>query len=331
MRIAIANDMAMAVEAMRRIIARSPAHELAWTARDGEETVRLCAQDTPDLILMDLMMPVLDGVEATRRIMAKTPCAILVVTASVGSRSAKVFEALGAGALDAVSTPTLGSDDGAALLTKIDTIRRLITTEPQRNGFSPPPVFTNPPGSLIAIGASAGGPAALAEILGALPRNFATPIVIVQHVDAEFAPSMASWLNEQSKVPVRLARQEDHLQSGCALIAGTDQHLVFTNSRTLGYTPHPREVSCSPSVDIFFESVARHWRGKIVGVLLTGMGRDGAKGLRTLRNAGALTIAQDRASCVVYGMPKAAADLNAAAEILPLSKIAPRLCTTFSS
>lgn len=330
MRIAIVNDMIMAVEAMRRLVSADARHQLVWVARDGAEAVRCCAEETPDLILMDLVMPVLDGVEATRRIMAESPCAILVVTASVGSRCAKVFDALGAGALDAVSTPTLGGDGGAVLLSKIESIGRIIGVDGNRSAAQlgmPPSACVD---CLTVVGSSAGGPAALARILKDLPTDFRSPIVIVQHVDATFAPAMADWLNHQSHLPVRIAREGDQPRSGSVLIAGTNNHLVFTNSWTLGYTAHPRDCSCSPSVDVFFESVARHWKGKMAGVLLTGMGRDGARGLRALRDAGALTIAQDKASSVVYGMPKAAEEIGAAAEVLPLANIAARLVSAFS-
>ncbi|RYD71997.1 MAG: chemotaxis response regulator protein-glutamate methylesterase, partial [Verrucomicrobiaceae bacterium] len=310
MRIAIVNDMIMAVEAMRRLVSGDARHQLAWIASDGAEAVRRCAEDTPDLILMDLAMPVLDGVEATRRIMSASPCAILIVTASVGSRCAKVFEALGAGAMDAVTTPTLGGDGGAVLLAKIESISRIIGLNGSRNpaqaGIAPPDCVD----CLTVIGSSAGGPSALALILQGLPTNFNSPIVVVQHVDATFAPAMVDWLNHQSPLPVRIVREGDQPQPGSVLIAGTNNHLVFIDSKTLGYTAHPRDCSCIPSVDVFFESAARHWKGTISGVILTGMGRDGAKGLKALREAGALTIAQDKASCVVYGMPKAAEEIG---------------------
>src|SRR2546423_3463273 len=164
MRIAIVNDVIMALEAVRRVVVASSGHQLAWVALSGEEAVARCASDTPDLILMDLIMPRLDGVEATRRIMASTPCAIVVVTASVEHNSSKVFEAMGAGALDAVNTPVLeqpGAPDGAgALLAKIETIRRLIGAPPPRpvvtaTVASPP--ITAEEGKLVVIGASAGG------------------------------------------------------------------------------------------------------------------------------------------------------------------------------
>lgn len=330
MRIGIVNDSAMSMEVMRRTVGGTGGHQIVWLARDGAEAVAACAKETPDLLLMDLIMPVMDGVEATRRIMAATPCAILIVTATVDARAGKVFEALGAGALDAVCTPVMGGDGAAggaaALLAKIDTIRRLIGNGNERLRERVQPTLSAfRQERLVVIGASAGGPAALSVILGALPPDFPAAIVIVQHVDEEFAPLMATWLNDQSRVPVKLAREGDQPQFGTALMAATNDHLVFVNNRTLGYTREPQNYSYRPSVDVFFESVARHWRGEVIGVLLTGMGRDGAKGLKALREVGNLTITQDRESCVVYGMPKAAAQIDAAVEILPLSQIAARL------
>src|SRR6266436_5382386 len=179
MRIAIVNDLLMAVEAMRRVMVKAGRDQVAWIARDGAEAVSKCAEDRPDLILMDLIMPTMDGVEATRRIMASTPCPIVVVTANVSDNSSKVFEAMGAGALDAVNTPVLvssGNGDGAtALLAKIETIRRLLGPGgaakhfPKTGEFAPIHAHTHR--QLLAIGASAGGPAALANVLARLPSG----------------------------------------------------------------------------------------------------------------------------------------------------------------
>jgi chemotaxis response regulator CheB len=336
MRIAIVNDMPMAVAAIQRVLDGSRKHQLAWVAYDGAEAVRRCAENLPDLILMDLVMPVLDGVEATRQIMAKTPCAVLVVTANRDTQTAKIFEAMSAGALDVTNTPNLGTDltrGGATLLTKIDTIGKLIG--PQKEMRVPESKGTNSVSiskqrkPLVAIGASAGGPAALAKVLGSLPDNFPAAIVVVQHVDEQFAPGLALWLNGQAALSVRLAREGDQPTPGTVLVAGTGDHLTCLNPTTLGYTPHPQDYAYRPSVDAFFESLACNWRGYVVGVLLTGMGRDGANGLKTLRNKGHFTIAQDRATCAVYGMPKAAAALDAAVEILPLEEIGPKLNEIF--
>ncbi len=337
MRIAIVNDVLMAVEAMRRVILRAPDHQVAWIARDGAQAVAECARDTPDLILMDLIMPNMDGVEATRRIMAHTPCAIVVVTADVQSTAPKVFEAMGAGALDAVNTPVLGlpdSGNGAeALLAKITTISRLVgpglTRKAALSGTPARPQLGHGHDQLVAIGASAGGPAAVAKVLSALPAEFPAAIVVIQHVDAQFAQGLADWLNHQSPLPVRLAREGDRPLTSQVLLAGTEHHLAFASPTRLTYTSIPLEESYRPSVDVFFKSAERFWQGKVIAVLLTGMGRDGAEGLKRLHDRGHHTIAQDAASSAVYGMPKAAAELNAATEILALDKIGPRLTNIF--
>ncbi len=333
MRIALVNDVVTAVEAMRRVVLSTREHRLAWIARDGAEAFDLCVRDTPDLILMDLFMPRMDGVEATCRIMARCPCAIVVVTADVNSHSSKVFEAMGAGALDAVNTPILehaGAPGSAkALLAKIETIRKLLGPDRARSQSAGQTQvlrqFTRPHNCLVAIGASAGGPTALAAVLASLPADFPAPVVIVQHVDAQFTAGLASWLGEQTALRVRLARDGDLPEAGTALLAGQDNHLVFASPTRLAYTRHPRDRPYQPSIDLFFTSADRFWPGDVIGVVLSGMGRDGAEGLQALHRSGHHTIAQDRATSTVYGMPGAVAELGAASEVLALDKIGPRL------
>lgn len=335
MKIAIVNDMPMAVEVLRRALAFEPAHQIVWVARDGAEAVAQCAGHTPDLILMDLIMPVMDGVEATRRIMAETPCAIVLVTVDREQNVHRVFEAMGHGALDVVDTPAMGAGDpreaAAPLLRKILNIEWLIG---QRTGREPAvagvPRAASKRNSLVAIGSSAGGPAALEILLRALPTSFAPAIVLVQHVDQIFAAGMAEWLATVSGLPVRLAREGEQPEPGTVLLAGTNHHIRLLNNGTLAYTAEPVHEIYRPSIDVFFESVARFWNGDAVGVLLTGMGRDGARGLKSMREQGFLTIAQDQASSAVYGMPKAAAAIDAAAEIRSLTTIAPRLIEVFA-
>lgn len=339
MRVAVVNDSKLAAESLRKVVADSGRHRVAWVAEDGAEAVRRCMQDRPDIILMDLIMPGMDGVEATRQIMAKGPCAIVVVTASVAGNAAKVFEAMGAGALDAINTPILGlHGDGTgheALLHKIDTVARLIEA-PKRIARSQPAPVPNPcaaPGGcppLIAIGASTGGPSALQTLLAPLPADLTAAIVVVQHVDEQFARSFAEWLNEQTSLEVRLAQSGDRPRPGLVLVAGGEDHLVVTPGGALEYQTEPADYAYRPSVNVFFESLARHWRGRTVGVLLTGMGRDGGNGLLALRQAGCHTIAQDQASSAIYGMPKAAAELGAAVEILGLPAIGPALLKSIS-
>ncbi|MEG4166891.1 MULTISPECIES: chemotaxis response regulator protein-glutamate methylesterase [unclassified Microcoleus] len=332
MRIAIVNDLAIATAALRRVLQTVSDYQVIWTARDGAEAVAKCAQDTPDMILMDLLMPVMDGVEATRQIMKHSPCRILIVTASADKNLAKVYEAMGYGALDAVDTPVLSGTDTAntanALLAKVGTIRKLLkqpsSTKIQakkstssleldrRSGLSST-VSTVP---LVAIGSSTGGPKALATILSQLPASFGAAIAIVQHIDDQFSSGLVDWLRQQTVLPIRIAVAGDRLEKGTILVAGTNDHLYLKPDLTLGYTKEPINYPYRPSVDVFFKSVAQHWTRKGTAILLTGMGRDGAEGLSVLKLQGWHTIAQNKDSCVVYGMPKAAVELNAAVEVL---------------
>ncbi|MBP0599661.1 chemotaxis response regulator protein-glutamate methylesterase [Herbaspirillum sp. LeCh32-8] len=335
MRIGIVNDTPMMVEVLRRVIAETGRHELIWIARDGEEAVQMCAWQLPDVVLMDLLMPRMDGVEATRRIMQDTPCPILVVTSDMGTSAGKIYEALGCGALDATQTPALigaaGKRDAAALIEKIDNLGRLppeAVAPPPRPKAAAVVAHAAPVDGvvpLVAVGASAGGPAALAMVLKAVPREFAGAMVIVQHIDEAFAPGMAEWLQQQCLLKVRLAAEGDQPRRGEVLLAGSNKHLVLKGGDTLGYASGSPSDVYRPSVDMFFHSVVKHWPGRAIGVLLTGMGRDGAAGLKALRDSGCHTIAQDQKSCAVYGMPKAAVALNAAVEVLPVTGIAARL------
>jgi two-component system response regulator WspF len=360
MRVAIVNDVPLATEALRRVVCSDPGHTVAWTAADGREAVQRCRTDTPDVILMDLLMPVMNGVEATRQIMRENPCAILVVTATVSGNFSLVCEALGCGAYDAVTTPTLGGaapqQAGAELLAKlqrVDAINRRLgrTTTPvgpvrrgsptppqpppvRRGSPTPPslptealptvPVVSSSPRTfpLVAIGSSTGGPPALQAIFSRWPQDFPATVVVAQHVGAEFAGSLVDWLQQFSRLPVVLARQGDVPRPGIVFLAATDDHLVLARDRTLSYTSDPEDYPYRPSVDALFHSLVAHWPTSGVAVLLTGIGRDGAAGLLALRQAGWCTIAQDQATSVVYGMPQAAAQIGAARRILPLHEIA---------
>ncbi len=325
MRIAVVNAPPRDAEILRQSIDRVPEHHVIWTAQSDGCALALCAKDRPDLILLDMAHGT-DGVEVTRRIMAAAPCAILIVTDSVYRNAARVFDAMGQGALDAVDMPASGSgEDAAALLSRLATIARLVG-ETSAPGTAPVDGRSALHGqTLIAIGASTGGPAAVAEVLRGLPSDLPAAIVVIQHVDAQFAAAMADWLSEQSAIPVSVAEEGARLTHGRALLAGTVDHLALKSAERLGYTPEPCRCVYRPSVDVFFDSVSRLWHGDVVGVLLTGMGADGAIGLKGLRNRGHHTIAQDQGSCAVYGMPRAAAGLNAAVEILPVRRIASRL------
>jgi two-component system response regulator WspF len=330
-RIAIVNDMALIVEFLSKIALSVADHEIAWVARNGAEAVEKCAADTPDLILMDLIMPVMDGVEATRQIMNRSPCPILVVTATLEGNTAKVFEAMGCGALDATNIPVMGSDPAArqgrdALLKKIEMIGKL-NSQSSLSPLQRPsrPALSNRLPPLIVIGSSTGGPKALADVLSGLPAGLGAGVVIAQHVDSEFSAELAAWLNGQTDLNVRLASEGGRPALATVLLAGSNDHLIVTPDFTLAYTTEPGNIPFRPSVDVFFKSVAELWPSKGVAVLLTGMGRDGAEGLAALRRTGWYTIAQDEATSVIYGMPKAAKELGAAADILPIGEVAPAI------
>jgi two-component system, chemotaxis family, response regulator WspF len=338
-RVAIVNDLRLAQEALKRTVAQAPGCEVAWVAFDGQEAVRRCAEDRPDLVLMDIVMPQMDGVEATRRIMAATPCPILVVTATMEGNLERVYNALGAGALDAVQGPTFGS--GGALegtqpvLRRIRTLQRMAAqgaalpapktapapvAAPAPRPPGPPAPPTGAQAVVLAIGASTGGPEALRSVLAGLPSACRPAVVVVQHLGEEFVPGFCSWLQGQLGRSVRPACAGDRPQADVVLVAAGQDHLALAPDGTLHYVREPADEPYRPSVDVLFESLARHGR---VGVaaLLTGMGRDGAAGLLALKRAGWRTFAQDETSSVVYGMPRAARELGAAHEILPLSAL----------
>ena len=321
MKIAIVNDQPATVEALRRIVGGVPGYSIAWVAGNGPIAVEKCAADKPDLILMGVQLPVMDGVEATRRIMAATPCPILIVTSSVDKHYAQVFDAMGHGALDAVNTPEPGG--GAPLLQKILMIQNL------RAPYQPAPGHTTasagqfipdlPP--LLLVGASTGGPQAVSAVLSLLPANFDLAVVIIQHLGSEFADGLRAWLGDRSALPVVLAAEGATPRAGTVYVACTNHHLVLQPKQTFHYTPQPEDCPYRPSVDAFFRSAGCRWPRKGIAVLLTGMGRDGAQGLLELRQAGWHTVTQNEATCVVFGMPKAAAELKAASEVLPLDCI----------
>jgi two-component system response regulator WspF len=337
MRIAIVNDLTIAVTALRRVLQTHPEYQVVWVARNGAEAVTKCVQDTPDLILMDLLMPVMDGVEATKQIMQNSPCAIVVVTADTDQNVSKVYAAMGYGAVDAVNTPVLAGsnkvDSESQLLAKIARIGKTLKKPPVNTRIKLSTSSLNHERQrdlsltvpLVAIGSSTGGPKALATILSKLPANFNAAIAIVQHVDAQFSTGLVEWLDQQTPLSVRLAVAGDRFGVGTILVAGTNDHLYLKPDLTLGYTKDPIDYPYRPSVDVFFKSLSQHWKRQGTAILLTGMGRDGAEGLSALRLRGWQTIAQDKASCVVYGMPKAAVELNAAMEVLPLDDIATTL------
>jgi two-component system response regulator WspF len=336
MRIALVNDLKLALVALRHIVGSIPGAEVAWTAEDGAQAVQRCREDTPDLILMDMIMPVMDGVEATRQIMVECPCPIVVVTATVEGNASRVYEALGHGALDAVNTPVMagaGEMAGAAdLIRKIRTIERLskpVTPQPKMAAPVAPtrkPDLKTPFPPVLAIGASTGGPQALVCVLSALPKPLPCAVSIVQHVDPAFGPGLAEWLAGETKLPVEIAHARQAVTRGHVAVACSEDHLVVDGQGRYQYVADPVDYVYRPSVDVFYQSLLTAGVNPGTAVLLTGMGRDGATGLLALKQAGWHTIAQDEETSVVWGMPGAASRMGAATEVLPLDAIGKVVC-----
>ena len=327
MRIGIVNDLSLAREVLRRLVLSVPGYSVAWFAEDGDDAIKKTSTDCPDAILMDLVMPRLNGVEATRTIMKRTPCPIFVVTSTIKGHYDLAIAAINAGALDAVETPHMAS--GGAIQNGQPLLNRLAKLADAKRGITGSalhiplrlsgPSVECPP--LVVIGSSTGGPDALATVLAAFEPGFPAAILITQHIAAEFAPTLASWLGERTRLPVRTARAGDTPTAGTVLVAESNDHLEIAADLRLRYTASPRHYPYRPSIDVLFGTAAAIWPRLGVGVLLTGMGSDGADGLHRLKGVGWHTIAQDEATCIVYGMPKAAAEKEAATEILPLSQI----------
>jgi two-component system, chemotaxis family, response regulator WspF len=321
-KVALAEPDSQVARAVERALARS-GYDLVWHATTGAETLKRCTTDPPELLLLGLRINDLKPLELTKRIVTRNICAVVLLTGAAGDTSSE-YEAMEAGALDVAKAPTFDGEGallGAMqLLAKLRTAARLLGhSSGGRQGA--PPVSAPPLPPLVAIGASTGGPQALSTVLSALPKPFPGAIVIVQHVDGEFSSGLATWLSETSGMVVDLARPGVVPAAGVALLAGTEEHLVMTSGGSLRYTPDPRELPYRPSVDVLFTSLAQHWRVPGMAVLLTGMGRDGAIGMSKLRQAGWLTVAQDEATSVVYGMPKAAVQLGAAMRVLPVDQL----------
>jgi two-component system response regulator WspF len=343
-RVAIVNDLSMAREALRRVVLSVPGIEVAWMAENGAEALRRALADRPDLVLMDLIMPVMDGVECTRRLMREAPCPVVVVTATVEGNASRVYDAIGAGALDAVETPRLAPDGARGerpLVEKIEAVRRMRADEARGTGPGASPIARAAeaaagarPGAgcpVIAIGASTGGPQAVATVLDALPNPAPAGIVVVQHMDPHFLPGLATWLSGRTRRAVALARAGDRPDPSTVLVAGEARQLVMRPDGSLSYEDGDPEAVHRPSVDAFFSSLAAARSVGGAAMLLTGMGRDGAAGMLALRQAGWATFAQDRETSVVWGMPGAAHALGAVECMMPLGELAPAVLAAIAA
>ncbi|MEO9382803.1 chemotaxis-specific protein-glutamate methyltransferase CheB [Chromobacterium phragmitis] len=320
---------------LRELLESDPAFELAGLAEDGKQAIELCQVLRPDVISMDMMMPVMTGLAATEYIMAYCPTPILVVSSSVNRGELfRTYEALAAGALDVIEKPLPGQDlwgeSYLAMLKLVAKIKVVTHLRGRRAAQGAPAAEPLAPAAarrrmrLAALGASTGGPSALVDVLGGLPADFPLPLLVVIHIAEPFGHAFVDWLDDHCALDVRMARHGQSLPARGVVLAAPGLHMQLRGGR-LVCEAGPERLSCRPSVDVLFESVAQECGAEAAAVLLTGMGQDGARGMLAVRAAGGLTIAQDEASCVVYGMPREAALLNAAQRILPLAEIGPAL------
>jgi two-component system chemotaxis response regulator CheB len=332
----VVDDSASSRELLVGLLNGDPQLQVVGVAGNGEDAVAAAQRLRPDVITMDIHMPVLDGFAATRRIMELCPTRIVMVTASsIPDDVAASFRAMEAGALAVLAKPVgPGHPHFEAckaevlrtvkLMAEVKVVRRRATGGGLPTGPRPaaPEPAVGAPVRLVAIGASTGGPPVLHTILSALRPGFDAPIVIVQHISSGFCEGLAQWLAQASGFPVRVAEHGEALQAGVAYIAPDDFHVRVQGMGRLLLSEEPPEHGLRPSVSCLFRSVAQAYGSQAAGVLLTGMGRDGAAELKLMREAGALTLAQDRASAVVYGMPGEAVKLGAAAHVLDPPSIA---------
>ncbi len=337
----VAEDSPTVRELLSSVLSEDPDIELVAVATNGQEAFELCQLHRPDVVTMDMMMPVMTGLAATEQIMAYCPTPILVVSSSFNRGELfKMYDALAAGAVDVLEKPSGEEPPGEWERRFLSTVKlvsriRVIThlkAKAQARGHAPVPGRSERPATsgrpvrLVTIGASTGGPGAAVEVLRALPTTIDLPVLFVLHINPQFGAAFADWLHDQTPWPARFPRSGERLDeaAGTVILAPPDRHMILRDG-IIRLDDGPERHSCRPSVDVLFESVARDCGGAAVAALLTGMGRDGAEGLLAIRKAGGTTIAQDEATSVVYGMPREAALNGGAQRILPLGEIGPAL------
>lgn len=352
-KVLVVDDSGVARELISHILSSDPAITVIGTAKDGMEAVELAARLKPDVITMDIIMPKMDGYKATRKIMETNPVPIVIVTASlVEEEVQKTWMSVEIGAVAALQKPGFfdkGRPGGAAeklvqtvkVVSEVKVVRRWSR---QPTAPAPPPVKPLPgpiPGvgrvtqhdriGVVAVGASTGGPSVLQTIFSALPADFPVPVVVVQHISPGFTAGFVDWLNHTSGLKIHMGADGQMALPGHVYIAPDGLHMKVDGRLRISTTPDDEPNTIRPSVACLFRSVAHGFGGRAVGVLLTGMGRDGAAELKLMREKGAVTIAQDKATCVVYGMPGEAVKLGGAMYSLPPQGISDMLIKLVST
>ena len=330
-RVLIADDSAVMRRLLMTTLDSEPDIRVVGQAKDGAEAVRLCASLRPDIIIMDINMPHMDGLQATERILEHDTVPIIVLSSYVGDPSSRMaFEAIRAGALAVVAKPISAEDleyrrMHAELVRAVRSLAgiKVVRRELPRTGSIVPMAEHNTPTHVraVAIVASTGGPAALHFMLRRLPANFPAPLFVVQHITRGFVPGLVEWLSADSTIDVRLGQAGVLPQPGQAFFAPDDCHMAVDTSGCITLSNGEPVDGHRPSGTVLLRAIARTYGAQAVGIVLTGMGADGADGLLSIKQAGGQTLAQDEATSVVYSMPREAAALGAAQSVLPLERI----------
>ncbi len=334
----VVDDSAMSRDLVTRVLTSDPGIEVIGCVRNGAEAVAALQERKPDVVTMDIHMPGMDGYEVTRQIMESQPLPIVIVSTSFDPADvATMFRALEAGAVAGVEKPPGPADprfaeharkliDTVKAMSEVRVVRRWPRARMEARAAEPAP----PPRAaghirLVAIGASTGGPPVLQTVLSGLPKPCPVPVIIVQHISAGFVQGLADWLSAATGSPVHLARHGEIAQPGTAYLAPDGCQMSIGRDFRLACEDGPAEHGLRPSASFLFRSVAQRFGAHAAGLLLTGMGRDGADELKLMRDAGAVTFAQDKESSVVHGMPGEAIRLDAAMHVGSPERIAATL------
>jgi two-component system, chemotaxis family, protein-glutamate methylesterase/glutaminase len=329
-RVFLVDDSAFVRRALSRVLALEPGFRVVGEAASGTEALARIPAAEPDLVTLDVAMPGMDGLQVLPALLRWKPSLkVLMLSALTQEGAVATVAALEAGAVDFIDKTRFNVMDLEYLRREV--VDRLKALAPARRDISPMPEVARAAGpsahdlarcDLCVIGASTGGPAAVQRILQTLPARFPMPVVVVQHMPVGFTRPFAERLASLSRVRVAEAEDGVRLVPGMALIARAGQHLRISPTLAVTLTPEPSDAKHIPSVDVTMRTAARSRPGKVLGILLTGMGEDGAEGMATIRAGGGVTIAESEASCVVYGMPRAAVQRGGAGWVLSLSEIA---------
>ncbi len=344
-RVLVAEDSPTARALLVEMLTSDPGITVVGEARNGLEAVEMAERLRPDLITMDVQMPELDGLEATMRIVGKIPTPIIIVSSQANASEVELsLEATRAGALMVLPKPEgplsprfREQQDQLVAMVKamsdVKVVRRWGASTPAKAHRAigrPAPSRSVERPRLVAIGASTGGPAALRDMLSAMPANFGLPILVVQHISKGFVNGLANWLGANTKLQVRVATAAETARPGVVYLAPDDTHLGIREDGRISLSTAAPVGSFRPSASHLFQSIAEAFGGRSIAVILTGMGDDGVAGLRSVHAAGGLVIAQDEGTSVVYGMPREAARAGIVSVVLPLPEIAPRLVEALS-